>query len=132
MKTRIISLTLCAFCLCGASHLKASSIALTDFKLTGDLSSDRANFTLTAVANVENPKGDSLELFSGSVALTEIGAHPKWQLRAEQGRYIASFDRAGKFPVTIKFTAAVKQNGIWNSVDFRVAPNAVMPITLQG
>jgi hypothetical protein len=108
------------------------TVTLQDFKLTGDLSSDRANFTMTAVANVENPKGDSLELLSGSVALTEIGTHPKWQLRAEQGRYIAVFERAGKFPITLKFTAAVKQNANWNSVDFRVAPGAVLPISLQG
>src|SRR5690349_19115433 len=45
------------------------SISLTDFKLTGDLNSDRASFTLNAIANVENPKGDSLELLSGAIAL---------------------------------------------------------------
>src|SRR5439155_2173668 len=38
----------------------------------------------------------------------------------------------GKFPIQIKFTAAVKQSGNWNAVDFRVAPGAVQPITLQG
>ena len=107
-------------------------VTLQDFKLVGDLNGDRAVFTLSAVALVENSKGGSLDLLSGALALTEVGVHPKWQLRAEQGRYVAVFERVGKFPIQIKFTAAVKQSGNWNAVDFRVAPSTVQPITLQG
>jgi hypothetical protein len=108
------------------------SVMLEGFKLVGDLSDDRATFTLTAVARVESSKGGSLELVSGNVALTEVGPHPKWQLRAGQGRYVAVFERGGKYPVTLKFNAALRQSNGWNTVDFRVAPSAVQPIALQG
>jgi len=109
-----------------------ASITLTDFKLIGNLNSDRAAFTLTAMANVESAKGGSLELLSGALALTEVGPHPKWELRAEQGRYIAVFERSGKYPITLKFNAAVRQNAGWNAVDFRVANSALQPVVLQG
>src|SRR6266545_3345330 len=46
-------------------------VTLQDFKLVGALSGDRAVFTFTATANVENSKGGSLELLSGALALTE-------------------------------------------------------------
>lgn len=110
----------------------AASVALHDFNLIGDLRSNRAEFTLTATAVVDSPKGGSLELLSGGLALTEVGPHPQWSLRAEPGRYVATFERAGKFPMRIKFAAAVSQNGNWNAVDFHVAPGAVQPVVLQG
>ena len=56
-----------------------ATVTLHDFKLAGDLSGERAVFTLTAMARVENRKGGSLELLSGAVALTELSAHPKWR-----------------------------------------------------
>jgi hypothetical protein len=105
---------------------------LENFKLAGDLSGDRATFTLTATARVENSKGGSLELISGGVALTELGAHPKWRLRAEQGRYVAVFERGGRFLIALKFNAAVRQVGGWNSVNFRVANSPLQPLTLSG
>src|SRR5262249_28907629 len=65
---------------------------LDDFKLTGDLTGDQASFSLTATARVENPKGGSLELLVGRIALTEIGFHPKWHLNAESNRFVLIFD----------------------------------------
>lgn len=109
-----------------------ASVTLTDFKLIGNLTGDRAAFTLTAVANVENAKGGSVELLSGMLALTEVGPHPKWELRATPGRYVAEFERSGRFPITLKFNAAVKPNAGWNTVDFRVANSALQPVVLQG
>src|SRR5215831_9314749 len=50
-------------------------ITLRNFKLIGDLSGGHATFTLTAIAHVENSKGGSLDLLTGPVALTELGAH---------------------------------------------------------
>jgi hypothetical protein len=108
------------------------SVTLENFKLAGNLSGDRATFTLTAMAKVETSKGGTLELISGNVALTEVGEHPKWKLRAEQGRYVAVFERSGKFPLTLKFNAAVRQGGGWNSISFRVAPSALQPLLLAG
>src|SRR5580704_13042012 len=86
---------------------------LRDFKLVGDLKGDRAAFTLTAIAHVDNSKGGSLDLVSGTVALTEVGDHPKWRMRIEQKRFVADFDRGGDFPIQIKFSAAVRQNDGW-------------------
>jgi hypothetical protein len=78
------------------------------------------------------PGGGSLDVLSGPVALTAIGAHPNWNVRAEGGRFVLVFDRAGVFPVQLKFNAAVGQNDGWSGVDFRVAPGILQPIVLQG
>ena len=43
-----------------------------------------------------------------------------------------TFDRAGDFPIQLKFNAAVRQSSGWNAVDFQIAPGAVQPIVLQG
>src|SRR5207249_5305878 len=91
---------LCSFLMLSAAHATPSTaITLDDFKLVAELSADRASFTLTATARVEDRKGGCLDLLSGPVALTELGPHPKWQLHAEQNRFILTFDRSGKFPI---------------------------------
>src|SRR5438045_7796321 len=108
------------------------TVTLHDFKLAGDLSGDRAVFTLTATARVENRKGGSLELLSGTVALTELSPHPNWRVRVDENRFILSFDRAGEFPIQVKFSAAVHASDGWKHVDFRVAPSALQPVLLQG
>ncbi|TAK90436.1 MAG: hypothetical protein EPO07_20400 [Verrucomicrobia bacterium] len=109
-----------------------ANVTLSDFKLVGDFNGDRASFTLSVIANVGSAKGGSLELLSGPLALTEVGAHPRWELRAEQEHYVAEFSGAGKFPIALKFTAAVRQNNGWNAVDFRVAQSSLQPVVLQG
>src|SRR5207244_13623428 len=108
------------------------AITLEDFKLVGELSGERAAFTITATARVENRKGGSLDLLAGTVALTEVGPHPKWRVRAGQNRFTLEFDRDGKFPIQLKFDAAVRQKDGWNLVDFQVAPCALQPILLRG
>jgi len=108
------------------------AITLNDFKLIGDLTGDVASFTLMANAIVDDPKGGTLELLNGSVALTDIGAHANWDLSAEPDRITATFDRAGNFPVQIKFNAAVQKHDDLNSVDFHVASAALSPVVLQG
>ena len=107
-------------------------IVLRDFKLTGKLSGERAAFTLTAIARVENSKGGSLPLLAGTVAVTELGKHPQWRVLVEQNQFMLAFDRSGEFPIEIKFSAAVRQRDGWNSVNFRIAPSALQPIILQG
>src|SRR5438046_352238 len=74
-----------------STNLPSPSVTLEGSKLVGDLSGDRATFTLTTTAIVEDSKGGSLELISDNVALTEVGSHPKWKLRAHQSRYLAEF-----------------------------------------
>jgi hypothetical protein len=108
------------------------AITLEDFKITGDLSGDQAAFTLIAIARVEDSKGGSLELLSGAVALTEVGPHSKWQIRAEQSRFVLVFERGGRFPIQVKFNAAVREHENWKSVDFQVAPSALQAMVLRG
>ena len=107
-------------------------VVLRDFKLTGTLAEQNAAFILTATARVTNPKGGSLNLLSGGLALTELPPHPDWRIVSSNGQLRLVFDKPGDFPLSFKFNAAVKQNGAWNAVDFRVAPSALQPIILQG
>lgn len=107
-------------------------VVLRDFKLTGTLAEQNAAFILITTARVTNPKGGSLALLSGGIALTELAPHPDWRIVSSGGRFVLVFDQAGDFPLAFKFNAAVKQNGPWNAVDFRVAPSALQPIVLQG
>ncbi|HXF09180.1 MAG TPA: hypothetical protein VN625_00235, partial [Desulfuromonadaceae bacterium] len=113
MKTKIAASLFCALVLLATScstmttttpvkGASAAAPALSDFKLTGDLGGEVAAFTLTANVRVENPAGGTLELLSGPVALTSIGAHSNWKINAEQNRFTAVFDRAGVFPISIK------------------------------
>jgi hypothetical protein len=107
-------------------------VTLRDFKLAGTLTNNQAVFTLSAIAKVQDTKGASLELLSGAVALTELAGNPKWHLRAEPNRYVVDFDRAGDYPIQLKFTAAVQQHDGWSAVDFHVAPTALQSVTLHG
>ena len=99
MKTKIVASLFCALLWLAAARAAAGGITLQDFKLIGDLGGEVAAFTLTANAKVEDAKGGALELLSGPVALTRMGAHQKWQMGVEQNRFVAKFDRSGLFPI---------------------------------
>ena len=126
------SLFLCALLSLVALRAAAGGITLTDFKLNGDVGGDIAAFTLTANAKVEDAKGGTLELLSGPVALTSLGARQKWQMKIEQNRFVAKFDRSGTFPIEVHFNAAVTRSNDWSAVNFQVATSALQPVTLQG
>ena len=111
---------------------ESRQVVLRDFKLTGQLAEQNASFTLNATARVTNPKGGTLTLLSGGIALTDIAEHPDWRITSGGGWFKLVFDKAGDFPLTFKFNAAVRQDGGWNAVDFQVAPSALQPIILQG
>ena len=115
-----------------ASDPEARGVVLRNFKLTGQLDDQNAAFTLTAIAGVKNPRGASLTLLSGGVALTELEPQPGWRVRPDQDRLMLVFDGPGEFPIRLKFNAAVRHHETWNSVDFRVAPSLLQPIVLQG
>src|SRR5215472_4778829 len=138
MKTplRILCASFVLLACCAINAREAGSaqdfITLHNFKLVGDLNSERAAFTLSAIVKVENSKGGTLDLLSGPVALTELGAHPRWKIRAEQNDYLLVFDRGGEFPVQLKFNAAVHAGDEWNTVNFQVAPGSLEQIVLQG
>ena len=115
-----------------ATNPPMPAVTLTDSKLVGEFHGDQASFTFTAIARVENAKGGSLDLLSGPVALTEITTHPHWRLHIQQSHFVAVFDHSGKFPIKLKFDAAVRQNDLWKAVDFHVAPSALQAILVQG
>ncbi|HYV25981.1 MAG TPA: hypothetical protein VFA77_00475, partial [Candidatus Eisenbacteria bacterium] len=122
-------------CVTQPTHTKVASTStptLTDFKLTADVAGDRAEFTLSATAHVDDSKGAFLELLSGPVALTDISPSKDWRIHAESNRYILEFDHAGKFPLRLKFDAAVRRGDNWKSVDFRIAQASLQPFIIQG
>jgi hypothetical protein len=110
----------------------ARRVALRNVTLIGQLNDNTAAFTFTATASVKDRAGGTLSLLSGDVALTDVGAHRGWQMRLDDGRFVLVFDKAGEFPITLKFNAAVKQSEGWNAVHFHVAPSAPQPIVLRG
>lgn len=111
---------------------EARRVTLANFKLTSQVSNELVAFTLTATARVKNPKGGSIELLSGSVALTDFDKSSKWRMKFENGRFIAVFDEPGEYPIRLRFNAAVRHVDTWNSIDLRVAASALQPLTLQG
>ena len=139
------------------AELPLKAVTLTDFKLLGNLAGDNADFTLTGTAHVEDTRGGTLDVLSGTVALTAIDSHPYEHIRAGQtnftpslessinrpanfneniraglGHFTLAFDRPGTYPVKVQFSAAVKQVDGWNTVDFHVAPSVLQPVVLQG
>ncbi len=115
-----------------AADPEASRVVLHQFRLRGRLSGDQAAFTLNAVARVKNPKGGSLALLWGRAALTEVNSTTNWQWKLEGDKYVARFDRAGVYPLQLKFNAAVRQTNGWNEIDFVVAPGGPAPVTFEG
>lgn len=111
---------------------EARRVTLANFKLNGELTEDKAAFTLTATARVKNPKGGEIELLSGNVALTESSRDAKWRMKFENGRFIAVFEEPGDYPIRLRFNATVRQADGWNSFDFRVASSALQPVSLAG
>lgn len=111
---------------------EARRVVLREFQLNGALSDSGAAFTLTAIARVKNPRGGSIALLSGGVALAELERNADWRVRFTNDQFVLMFDKPGDFPVRLRFNAAVRQSGGWNKVDFRVAPSALQPITLAG
>src|SRR6516162_10149030 len=105
MKPPVASLILLLSILAASAATDPTPVTLEDFHLVANLTNGQATFTLTATARVEDCHGGSLNLLSGPVALTEIGSHPKWRMRADQNRFVLDFERSGKFPVELKFTA---------------------------
>ncbi len=111
---------------------EARRVVLRDFQLHGQLADQSAAFTMTALARVKNPRGGTLVLLSGSAALSELERSDDWRLRFTNNQFIIVFDKPGEFPLRLKFNAAVGHSAGWNSLDFRVAPSALQPITFAG
>src|ERR1017187_3229025 len=91
-----------------ATNPPVATVAFEGFKLVGDLSGDQAIFTLTATARVENSKGGALDLLAGAGAVSDAPKHPQWPIRPRENGFAVVFDHGGKFPIKIKFNAAVR------------------------
>ena len=115
---------------------EARLVSLRNFLLEGQFGEDGAAFTLSATARVKDPSGGAIELLSGGVAISSLEPSPDWRLRYDQGRFLMHFERAGEFPVRLKFNAKVQQSADgdrnWNRLDFVVAPSALQPLLLKG
>ncbi|HUS33882.1 MAG TPA: hypothetical protein VM680_00890, partial [Verrucomicrobiae bacterium] len=110
----------------------ARRVVLRDFRLEGRFTNDVAEFTLTAIASVKNPKGGMVAVLSGNAALAQLEENADWKVRFQNGRYYLVFEKAGEFPVRLRFNAAVSQSAGWRSVDFAVAPGTIAPMVLRG
>jgi hypothetical protein len=110
----------------------ARRVVLRDFQLVGRITNSVAEFTLSAKAAIKNPKGGRIAILSGNAALAALPENADWKVTFENGRYFLVFEKAGEFPVRLRFDAAVSQNGAWKSVDFVVAPGTVAPMLLRG
>jgi len=110
----------------------STRVVLRDFQLEGQLGGEEAAFTLSASAQVKNPRGGTLALLAGAVALADLERTPDVRLRFRDGRFELVFDRPGSFPLRLKFHAAVRQNAGWRAVDFRLAPGVLSPVALRG
>lgn len=110
---------------------EARQVVLAEYDLDGDLRDERAVFTLTAVARVRNPKGGTLALLSGDVALRSASVAGA-RLRFREGRYEAVFDAEGDYPVRLEFDAAVRGSNAWNRARFTVATGTPAPVRLRG
>jgi hypothetical protein len=115
-----------------ASDPDARRVVLRDFQLAGNFTNDTAEFTLTATAQVKNPKGGMISILSGNAALAQLQESADSKIRFQNGRYYLVFEKAGDFPVRLRFNAAVTQNGPWKAIDFAVAPGMVAPMILRG
>src|ERR1051325_8541503 len=105
---------------------------LRDFQLAGRFTNETAEVTFTATAQVKNPKGGAISILSGNMTLAQLEENANWKVRFQNGRYYLVFEKAGEFPVRLRFNAAVSQNGAWKSVDFAVAPGMIAPMTIAG
>ena len=111
---------------------ESRGVVLSTSRLTGKLTPESGRFTFSATARVRNPKGGTLRLLSGGVALTGLPSGKEWRLRHEQGAFLLVFDRAGEFPLELTFDAAVRQVEGWNELGFTLAASPLQPFEFEG
>ncbi|MBI1178579.1 LysM peptidoglycan-binding domain-containing protein [bacterium] len=63
-----------------AADPDALRVVFDQFQLTGNVSGDRAAFTLKGVARLKNPKGGELLVLSGGAALTELAPSKSYRI----------------------------------------------------
>ena len=103
-----------------------------DLQLVGDLSQERARFTLTATVRVDDSHGAALTVLTGPVALMDLRPDKKWHVEARDGQFVAAFDGAGTFSLRLEFEAKVRTVDGWNEVEFGTVASSPQPIILRG
>ena len=113
-------------------------VEFSDAALKGEVhaNGDSILFQFRATVHVTEP-GAEITILSGNAAVTEVPTDANYRLRlATQDTltvYKLKFPRAGKFPVSLDFVAALAMsdaNG--RSMDFTIAASSVVPLTLSG
>ncbi|MBL9171127.1 MAG: phage tail tape measure protein [Verrucomicrobiales bacterium] len=111
---------------------EAGRVVLNSLRLVGELQGEVAAFTLSAVAKVQSAQGGEIALLGGRLALTGWTPVSNGRLRFEAGRYVASFDRAGEFPIEMRFHAGVVKNQGWSDIDVNIARSVLPKLELRG
>ncbi len=113
-------------------------VELTETTLKGDVhaNGDSTHFQFRGTAHITEPNAE-ITILSGNAAVNEVSTDPNYRLRlsteSDHPVYKLVFPRAGTFPVTLDFVAALAAptaNG--RSMDFTIAASAVVPLTISG
>jgi hypothetical protein len=110
---------------------------LTGVQLTGTVSetSGSVDFRLRGQARVERA-GARLRVLAGRAALSERTAGDGWHAElvqdGDEAAYELVFERKGVIPVDLGFAAAIREEGDWRRLDFRMPAGTVVPLTLAG
>ncbi len=110
---------------------------LTGVQLAGNFNEAAGgmDFRLRATARVEK-EGARLRVLSGRAALNDQTAGDGWHIelvKAGNGyAYELVFEKKGAVPVDFAFAAAVREQGDWRSLDFRMPAGTVVPVTMSG
>ena len=114
-------------------------VELSDTTLKGDVhaNGNSIHFQFRATVHVTEPNAE-ITILSGNAAVTEVPTDANYRLRLAPGRtirpvYKLVFPKAGTFPVSLDFVAALAVSGTnGRSMDFTIAASAVVPLTLSG
>lgn len=122
----------------GLADPEARLASLRSSRVIGEISADGALFTLSGVVRIVNPKGGSLSILSGDVALTENATVSAGRLELDAGTqdYVLRFDKAGEYPLRLSFAAKITSGtgsrAGWSELNFRVAPSPLQQLVLRG
>ena len=108
------------------------SVVLTDFEIQGTMAEHAATFVLTATARVKHPRGASIALLKGDVALLDLPPRHSGDVRFEKDSYTVHFAKPGEYPLRLRFVAGVQEKDGWKVLDFQVAPSALPRFRLSG
>jgi hypothetical protein len=116
---------------------ESGGIEILDPSLIGILSPDGASvsFTLDAKGRAA-AEGSKVTLLAGNAAISEGTSGDGWNVTLEaQGDALVHqlvAQRAGEFPISIRFDAPLIRGGDWRSLDFRVPGGVIVPAVIKG